>query len=67
MIIFLSEPILFVKNIAKDPMNRLHLKIVYDLPRFTILHHNRVYISNRDITIPIGRMQEDVIAVLHHK
>lgn len=33
----------------------------------TILHHNRVYISNADTTVLTGWMQADVTAVLRHK
>lgn len=32
----------------------------------TILHHNRVYISNADTTVLIGK-QADITAVLRHK
>lgn len=67
MLISPQELVLYGKQLVKDPLKMLHLKIVYDPPRVTILHHNRVYISNTDITVLIGRMQADVTAVLHHK
>lgn len=56
-----------IPTLAQDPVSRLNLKIVYCLSRVTVLHHNRVYISNTDIIALIGRMQADVTAVLDHK